>query len=72
MWDIDEYEGANSGITIADIELKTPDEKFQIPSFMGQETTKNKFISNNSFSNHPYLNWTESQKRTFEKLKKRK
>lgn len=68
-WDIDEYEWANAGITVADIELDTPDEKFTLPSFLWQETTKNKLITNNSFSNHPFLNWTESQRREFEKLK---
>ena len=70
-WDIDEYEWANAGIIVADIELDTPDEKFSLPSFLWEETTKNKLITNNSFSNHPFLNWTESQRREFEKLKKR-
>ena len=71
IWEVDLYEWANTGIVIADLELSTLDEKFELPDWMGQETTKNKKITNNSFSLHPYLNWTEKEKDTFKKFKKR-
>lgn len=71
IWEIDEYQWANSGITIADLELTELDEKYTIPDWVGQETTKNKKVSNNSFSTHPYLNWTEKEKDEFHRLKTR-
>ncbi len=72
IWEIDMYEGANTGIVIADLELATMHEKYEIPEWIGQETTKNKKITNNSFSLHPYMNWTEKEKDLFQSLKKRK
>ena len=72
IWEIDMYEWANSGIVIADLELHTLDEKFELPDWIGQETTKNKNITNNSFSMHPYMNWTEKEKAAFQALKTRK
>jgi len=57
---------------IADLELHTLDEKFELPDWIGQETTKNKNITNNSFSMHPYMNWTEKEKAAFQALKTRK
>lgn len=71
-WEFDEYEGANTGIVLADIELSTLDEKFEIPKWCGQETTKLKKITNTSFSQHPYSNWSSEEKEWYEGLKKGK
>ena len=71
-WEFDEYEERNKGIVLADIELSNENEKFQLPEWIGQETTKEWKITNNSFSMHPYENWTDKEKSWFESLKKRK
>jgi CYTH domain-containing protein len=52
-WEIDVFEGENSGLIIAEIELKSEDEIFQIPDFIGEEVTSdvryyNAYISKNS------------------------
>lgn len=70
-WDIDEYQWPNEGVVLADIELKSIDEKFKLPAFLGQETTKLKKITNNSFSLHPFADWTEEDQKWYENLKKR-
>lgn len=70
-WDIDEYLWANEGIVLADIELKSTTDKFKIPAFLGQETTKLKKITNNSFSLHPFADWTDEDKKWYETLKNR-
>lgn len=72
LWDIDEYQWPNEWVVLADIELKTLNEKFKIPAFLGQETTKLKKITNNSFSMHPFSVWTQEDKEWYESLKKRK
>jgi adenylate cyclase len=72
VWEFDEYTWSNEGITLADIELASIDEQFEIPIWLWQETTKMKKITNNSFTLHPYANWTEEEKRWYEELKKRK
>ncbi len=72
IWEFDEYQAENLGIVLADIELKDADEKFEIPVWIGQETTKLKKITNNSFSDHPFLHWSTEEKEWYETLKKRK
>jgi adenylate cyclase len=71
-WELDEYEGTNSGIVLADIELSREDEKFELPDWIGQESTKEKRITNNSFTLHPYANWSEKEKSWYASLRKRK
>lgn len=71
-WEIDEYQWANEGIVVADVELEKMDEKLNLPDWIGEETTKESRITNNSFSMHPYANWTEKEKLWFQSLKKRK
>lgn len=72
VWEFDEYLGENAGITLADIELSSMNEKISLPKWLGQETTKEGKITNNSFSEHPFLNWTETERDWYESLKKRK
>lgn len=71
IWEFDEYTGANTGVILADIELLDEDEKYKIPSWIGQETTKNKKITNGSFTLHPYMNWSEKERADYEELKQR-
>ncbi len=71
-WELDEYEDKNNGIVLADIELSSENQKFQIPEWVGQETTKEKRITNNSFTNHPYQNWSDKEKEWYASLRKRK
>lgn len=69
IWEFDEYIWENEGIVLADIELKDAKETFEIPSWVGQEATKLKKITNNSFSMHPYKSWSEEEKSWYETLK---
>ncbi len=72
IWELDEYIADNEWIVLADIELSTLDEKFEIPSWVWQETTKLKKITNNSFSLHPYKSWSGEEKKWYETLKTKK
>lgn len=38
-WEIDEFHGALEGLTVAEIELTSESEPFEIPSFIGREVT---------------------------------
>ena len=69
IWEFDEYQGLNSGIVLADIELSSLDEKFETPALLGQEVTKNKKITNTSFSQHPYAHWSSEEREWYEGLK---
>lgn len=39
IWEIDEFHGRLAGLTVAEIELESPDEEFAIPPFAGKEVT---------------------------------
>lgn len=59
-WEIDEFEGENAGLTVAEIELEHPDEPFERPSWLGQEVTEDVRYYNTSLAQHPFKAW-ESQ-----------
>jgi adenylate cyclase len=40
-WEVDVYEGLLEGVVLAEIEMRTPDEKLNIPPWIGQEVTGN-------------------------------
>lgn len=72
VWEFDVYQWPNTGIVLADIELSSIDEKFEIPPWLWEEVTKEKKITNNSFTMHPYADWTDTEKAWYETLKIRK
>ena len=41
VFEVDVFEGAHNGLTIAEIELADEDEVFEKPSWLGQEVTGN-------------------------------
>ena len=40
-WEVDEFGGRHKGFVVAEIELESEDESFEIPDFIGQEVTGN-------------------------------
>ncbi len=57
LWEIDEFEGDNQGLIVAEIELKHPEEEFEKPDWIGEEVTHDVRYYNTSLSQHPYKNW---------------
>lgn len=41
LWEVDEFHGAQQGLVVAEIEVTTPDEKYPLPPFVGEEVTGN-------------------------------
>jgi adenylate cyclase len=56
-WEVDEFWGNNEGLIIAEIELKSEDEQFKKPSWIGEEVTKDHRYYNSYLSEHPYNTW---------------
>ena len=52
-WVVDSFEGSNSSLKIAEIELNSEFEAIQIPSWCGQEITGIKSLSNASLAKTP-------------------
>lgn len=62
-WEIDEFEGDNAGLIVAEIELTDAREPFARPDWLGAEVTQEKRYYNHSLSLHPYRQWADAQGR---------
>lgn len=49
-WEVDVYEGINKGLIVAEIELESEDEKYNIPDFIGDDITNDDSFSNYKLS----------------------
>jgi CYTH domain-containing protein len=56
-WEVDEFWGDNEGLIIAEIELKSEEEQFTKPSWIGPEVTEDRRYYNSYLSEHPYTSW---------------
>lgn len=57
VWEIDEFEGDNTGLVVAEIELSEPGEEFQRPAWLGREVTDDIRYYNNNLTLLPYKDW---------------
>ena len=57
VWEVDEFLGDNIGLIVAEIELTSEDEKFDIPSWIDKEVTGQEKYYNSSLTIEPYKNW---------------
>ena len=56
-WEVDEFHGANEGLLMAEIELSSEDEEFEIPEWLGKEVTGDRRYYNSMLTKHPYSEW---------------
>lgn len=57
LWEVDVFKGLNEGLIIAEIELKSEDEKYDLPAWVGEDVTRNHDYSNSNLSKKPYSMW---------------
>ncbi len=53
VWTVDVFEAANAGLIMAEVELKSPDEVVDIPSWVGEEVTYDPRYRNSSLVSEP-------------------
>ncbi|MCF6406408.1 CYTH domain-containing protein [Chitinophaga filiformis] len=56
-WEVDEFLGDNAGLFVAEIELQSEDEVFELPEWVGQEVTEDDKYYNSNLTINPYKNW---------------
>lgn len=56
-WEIDEFQGENQGLLVAEIELSAIDEAFEKPDWLGEDVTNDMRYYNNNLAKNPYLQW---------------
>ena len=59
LWEIDEFEGDNQGLIVAEIELDATGQSFSKPPWLGLEVTDDLRYYNNNLAIHPYSEWRE-------------
>lgn len=60
IFEVDEFHGINDGLLFAEVELKTEDEHFEKPPFLGPEVTGNRHFYNSHLLINPYSQWRET------------
>jgi adenylate cyclase len=56
-WEVDEFEGANAGLVVAEIELDDPAESFERPAWLGEEVSHDARYYNVALARTPYRHW---------------
>lgn len=59
VWEVDEFEGENAGLIVAEVELKSADQPVDLPPWAGQEVTDDPRYYNASLVRNPYGRWHE-------------
>ena len=56
-WEIDEFAGDNTGLVVAEVELRDENEPFKNHDWLGQEVSEDKRYYNSMLIKNPYKNW---------------
>lgn len=56
-WEVDVFLGDNAGLIVAEIELESEEEVFEIPEWVGNEVTGDKKYYNANLTIRPYNDW---------------
>lgn len=56
-WEVDEMLEANAGLFLAELELQSEDETFELPDWLGEEVTHDFRYRNSYLALNPYKKW---------------
>lgn len=56
-WEVDEFEGDNAGLIVAEVELKSEDQSFLLPSWIKEEVSNDQRYYNSNLVQSPFKNW---------------
>lgn len=57
LWEIDVFEGLNTGLVVAEIELSSTDEEVSLPDWAGEEVTGDVRYYNSQLAKRPFTTW---------------
>lgn len=57
MFEVDEFQGENEGLILAEIELESENQAFPKPAWLGEEVTGQIQYYNSQLSKRPYKSW---------------
>ena len=56
-WEVDIFHGENEGLVVAEIELGSETEKFELPLWVTKEVSGNEKYYNSNLLDNPFRNW---------------
>ena len=57
IWEVDVFSGKNQGLIVAEIELKSEDETFDLPDWIDREVTGEERYYNSNLVTEPFEDW---------------
>lgn len=56
-WEIDEFEGENKGLIMAEVELSDEHQSLELPEWIGEEVSKDIRYFNSNLVKYPFTQW---------------
>ena len=56
-WEVDVFEGLNSGLVLAEVELQHENQEIDLPDWIGKEVSSDPRYYNSTLSAHPFSTW---------------
>lgn len=60
VFEVDEFHGQNEGLVMAEVELRSEDDKYEKPDFIGKEVTGDRRFYNSSLRAMPFSAWSDT------------
>ncbi|MGJ5676678.1 MAG: CYTH domain-containing protein [Nostochopsis sp.] len=57
IWEIDEFEGVNKGLTLAEVELSEETQQIELPPWVGKEVSEDPKYFNSNLVKNPFSQW---------------
>lgn len=57
IWEVDEFLEENEGLLVAEIELQSENELFDLPAWVSEEVTEESKYYNANLASHPFKKW---------------
>ncbi|MEH2197124.1 CYTH domain-containing protein [Nostoc sp.] len=57
IWEIDEFDGVNKGLILAEVELNDENQQIELPNWIGQEVSDDFRYFNSNLVKHPFSQW---------------
>ena len=59
-WEVDEFNGVNRGLVVAEVELAGAGQRFERPPWVGEDVSNDPRYFNANLVRHPYTTWATS------------
>ena len=56
-WEVDDFEGANAGLLMAEVELPSADAHVELPPWVAREVSDDPRYFNANLATHPFAEW---------------